>query len=401
MDTQDLMPGLELTEVDKDDNPPAKSWSIDTADTHRLKLKIDATLFFQDNELSTPIMRGYTLPGFKLCPTVGYQPSGRVKMQMGVYLMRFWGADSYPNLSYSDISEWTGKEDAAKGFHLLPFFRVQLATEGGVNFVLGSIYGGRHHRLMRPLYARELYFTADPEAGAQVLYSNKWLDFDSWINWESFIYRNDTHQEAFTFGVSSRLKYNREESELHIYSPVQILFQHRGGEIDTLQTNSVQTLFNGAAGIGARWNINHRAIRALAVEADALVYNQQVGDLYPFDSGWAWYAHTSLDVANVRATAGYFQGDKFLSLMGYPFYGGVSLSTSGLTFDKTRLAYAGVDFRHEFAPGFTLGAEAMVYRHLAGTGVADGVARGYGASTSFYGALYVRVDPAFVLKSLR
>jgi hypothetical protein len=42
--------------------------------------------------------------------------------------------------------------------------------------------------------------------GVQMQWQTKPLDFDVWVNWESFIFDKDTHQEAFTFGLSARYK---------------------------------------------------------------------------------------------------------------------------------------------------------------------------------------------------
>ncbi len=377
------------------------AWAIDTAEVKNLNLQLTSTLFFQDNEFDNPMMRGYTLPGFKLRPSVSFRPNANVSMELGLYMFKFWGTDSYPNLAYTDICEWTGKENVTRGFHLMPFFRVQMATDGGLNFVLGSIYGGNYHRLLDPMYAPELNLTADPEAGAQVLYRNKWLDFDMWINWESFIYKLDVHQEAFTFGVSSRFKYNDESSRLHVYTPLQVLFQHRGGEIDTLRVNSVQTLFNGATGVGARFNIGHRALKSIGLEADGLVYNQQVGNLWPIDRGWAYYLHGTLDVANVSARFGFYESHKFVSLLGYPFFGSISTREPDLTFDKYSTAFAGVEYNHEFAPGYVLGAQAMIYHHLPATGYIAGFPHHYGSATDFYGAIYFRLTPTFLIKSFK
>lgn len=385
-----------VTGVHAEDKP---SWTIDSAEVKNLNFTLNSTLFFQDNEFDTPLMRGYTLPGFKLRPSVNYRPNANVSVDLGLYMFKFWGTDSYPNLSYTDICEWTGKENVTRGFHLMPFFRVQMASDGGLNLVIGSIYGGMYHRLLTPLYAPELNLTADPESGAQILYRNSWLDFDTWINWESFIYKNDVHQEAFTFGVSTRFKYNKEESRLHLYTPLQILFQHRGGEIDTIYHNSVQTLFNGATGIGVRYDVNHRSVKGIGLEADVLGYNQQVGQLFPIDRGWALYLHGSLDVAAIRTRFGFYESHKFVTLLGYPFLGSISVSNPGLTFDRYSTIFAGMEYSHEFAPGYMFGAEAKIYHHLPAMGYLNGEDRRYGSSTGFYGAIYFRINPSFLIKS--
>ena len=77
-----------------------------------------------------------------------------------------------------------------------------------VDLILGNIYGGSNHGLIAPLYNPELNLTADPETGFQVLAGAPWIDLDAWIDWQSFIFRDDTHQEAFTVGLSTRFKLN-------------------------------------------------------------------------------------------------------------------------------------------------------------------------------------------------
>ena len=383
------------------DNVTNEDWSIDTAHVKELRLNVNSTLFFRDNEFSTPLVNGYTLPGFRLCPNVEYTPSKYVQVQLGVYMMKFWGAKSYPNAAYSDLPYWTGNDNAVTGLHVVPYFRVQMATKWGLNIILGSIYGARYHNLIEPLYAPELNFTADPETGVQFLYSNKWLNFDAWINWQSFIYKLDNHQEAFTFGVSAKFKYNSTESRIHVYSPLQAIFHHRGGEIDTISTNRVQTLINTAAGVGARIAINKRSVRSLAIEANGMLYNQESGHLWPFQNGWAVHANAILDLSFMRIRTGYFYGNEFISLFGYPFFGNFSQSTPGLTFPRTSMAYVGLNFNYTFHPGYTLGVNAEMYQHFAATGYINDVARRYDPSTSFAASIYFYLNPSFLLKSFK
>ena len=90
-----------------------------------------------------------------------------------------------------------------------------MALSDHVNIVLGDIYGGANHNLIEPLYNPELNLTADPEAGLQLLYDSRRFDLDVWVNWESFIFREDTHQEAFTVGLSGRYKLNDPDARFH------------------------------------------------------------------------------------------------------------------------------------------------------------------------------------------
>ncbi|MDQ9805374.1 hypothetical protein RFX75_00845, partial [Acinetobacter baumannii] len=72
--------------------------------------------------------------------------------------------------------------------------------------------------------------------------------------------------------------------------------QHRGGEQDTLFTNSVQTLMNGALGAGITWNTDCRVLKRFNVEADFVGYYQQAGKLWGYDNGIGFYAAAYADL---------------------------------------------------------------------------------------------------------
>ena len=211
---------------------------IDPEKKGELSVEFDNLSFFKDDEYTGSFMKGYTLPGLWLQAKAVYYPLEMLKLEAGVHLQRFWGANRYPNMAYQDIAHWKG-DQYQRGFHALPWFRAQVALSDHVNIVLGDLYGAANHNLIEPLYNPELNMVADPEMGLQLLYNSCRFDLDVWVNWESFIFREDIHQEAFTVGLSTRFKFNDPDSRFHFYAPLQVLAQHRGGEIDTILTNSV------------------------------------------------------------------------------------------------------------------------------------------------------------------
>ncbi|MGM9759547.1 MAG: hypothetical protein ACI30I_05455 [Parabacteroides sp.] len=363
-----------------------------------LRVEVDNLSFFRDNEFSTPTFDGYTLPGFWAQPKVLFFPLHNIKLEAGLHLLRYWGAERYPNMAYQDIAEWKGRHQ--DGVHLLPFFRAQVALSDHVDIVLGNLYGGANHRLIEPIYASELNLTADPEAGLQVLYQSRRFDMDLWVNWESFIFRGDTHQEAFTVGLSSRYKLNSEESPLHYYISLQGVIQHRGGEIDTILTQSVQTLMNGAVGVGAVWHIGHPLFREAEGALHALGYYQQAGSLWPFEQGAAFHASAALRMGRgFQVKGAYFYGNKFISLFGYPFYGTVSTKTPGMTFDTAKTGYVGLEYAHTFAPGFALGIHADLYLESPRRATrADGEVTRCSRASSFAAGVCLRVNPSFLIK---
>lgn len=373
-------------------------YKIDPEKKGELSVEVDNISFFKDNEFSGPVLKGYSLPGLWVQPKAVYYPLRTIKLEAGVHLLRYWGAEKYPTFSYHDIAVWKGHQ-YQKGVHILPFFRAQIALSDRLDIVLGDIYGGTNHRLIEPLYNPELNLTADPEAGLQLLYNSSRFDMDVWVNWESFIFKGDTHQEAFTVGMSSRIKFNRPDSRFHFYLPLQGVVQHRGGEIDTLFSNSVQTLMNGAIGVGGTWNTGGSVFKNLNVEVDGLGYYQQAGQLWPFDNGYGVYARVSADIYDFRVKTSYSVTKDFISMFGSPFFGAASLSDPDVTFDKPQLLYFGLEYSRTFGKGFALGVDLDIYHHLPGFILSPGEGRQKAdGATSFSAGVYFRVNPSFLIK---
>lgn len=373
-------------------------FKIDPEKKGQLSVELDNISFFKDNEFAGSVVKGYTLPGLWVQPKAVFYPLRNIKLEAGFHALIYHGANKYPSYAYQDIAKWKGTQ-YQNGVHILPYFRAQMALSDHVDIILGDIYGGSNHNLIDPLYNPELNLTADPEVGLQLLYTSRYFDLDSWVNWQSFIFNEDTHQEAFTFGISGRVKFNRPESRFHFYMPVQGLAQHRGGEIDTIMTNSVQTLMNGAVGVGGVWNTGHPVFKNVNVEFDALAYYQQAGKLWPFENGTGWYARASADIYDFRVKTSYSKCDDFISMFGSPFFGAVSMKREGATFDSPSMVYLGVEYSRTFAKHYSIGIDLDVYQSLSTTLIhpTEGLSS-VGSSTSFSAGVYLRINPSFLIK---
>ena len=372
-------------------------YAIDTARVRTLWVELDNLSFFKDNEYTSEFMRGYTLPGLWLQPKVVYYPLKNLKVELGLHALIYSGANKYPSMAYRDIAYWKGNQ-YQKGAHLLPYFRAQV-TLSKVNLVIGNLYGRATHRLIEPQYNPEITMTADPEMGFQFLFDSRSFHLDVWVNWESYIFQGDTHQEAFTVGLSSQIDWTPRDASFHVYSPVQGTIQHRGGEQDTIYTNSVQTLTNGAVGAGITWNAGRRVLRRLNVEADVLGYYQQMGELWRYNNGWAFYTALSADLRDVRVRAGYFRADDFISLFGLPYFGAASTRHVGAVFDRPQTVFASVEYARTFAKHYAFGARAELYQSFPGQMTdADGAVSMPEKATCFSVGVYFRVNPEFLVK---
>lgn len=369
---------------------------IDSEEKGKLYINVDNVSFLKNNEYKGNFIKGYTLPGFRIRSTAVYYPLKNIKLEGGVHGLRFWGAEKYPNFAYSDIPTWKGSQ-FQHGLHVVPFFVAQFELSKHWQVTIGNIYGGANHKLIEPLYNPEMNLVADPESGIQILYDSRKWDMDIWLNWESFIFDSDTHSEAFTVGISSRFKYNDPQSKVHIYSPLQILGQHRGGEID-VSDHKVQMLFNAAAGVNAVWNINCRKSSSIEAGINVASFYRQSGDLTPFKNGYGVYAHASANISALKLKTSYWVCKNFVTAFGNPMYGSISVSRDGFYFDKPRMAYLGAGYCRKFGKGFALGADLDVYYHFSvDTKSPEGVHRQKSAAGFSFGA-YCRVNPSFFIK---
>ena len=337
-------------------------YHLDSLRTNTLYLNIENLFFFKNNEYNGTLIKGYTLPGVWVNPKVSYQPLPTLKIEGGVYMLMYNGAYKYPNYAYQDISQWKG-EQFQKGSHMLPYFRSQLRL-GNFNFVLGNLYGGSNHGLMLPMYNPELNLTADPEAGFQILYDNPRFHLDTWINWQSFMFEMDTHQEAFVAGVSSELKFNSPQSTIHWYVPLQMVIQHRGGELDAAENE--ETFINAAIGLGVLWNISDYRLRKLKYEVSMLGYYRQKGDMWPFHKGKGFYTNVKAVFKHLALQTGAFTCDNFISLLGDPHFGCVSTKFQGGYYDKRPFTgFLIADYNHTYAKMYSFGLRGELYYQLS------------------------------------
>lgn len=390
--------------------------AFDTSCVNDFRFSIRNLNFFRNNEYKGELVKGYTLPGFWFVPTFSYQPLATLKLEAGAYLLRYWGSNIYPSMAYGQFHGIV-EEEGQKGFHALPFFRVRYMPFPGFSLVLGNIYGQNNHALIEPLYNKEMMMTADPETGVQILYNSRYLNLDTWVNWERFIFQNAKIQEEFVFGISSRIKGNnplelnaseslKNTAKVHFYLPLQLLFKHMGGEINTAAVSrEVRTWLNASVGAGIDIKMPFRFFSGMNLEADWVYYAQQKGTLMPFDKGYGFYGRMTADIYKFRLYAGYWQCHDFISILGNPLFGAASTFKSGLTYKNPKTTFFGLEFSHNIGKGVALGVHADIYNtfpaDLMYRSAADGHLNGFARSEnslSFMAGIYLRTNLDFLIR---
>lgn len=375
--------------------------AIDTFRKGQLSVEVDNLSFFANNEFNSTVQKGYTLPGFWLQLKGSYYPLSNLKLEAGVHSIWFWGTTKYPAFAYKGMTTWGGK-DYSHNVHVLPYYRAHLALSENVSVVLGNLYGGSNHRLIEPLYNPELDFSSDPEHGLQFLYKTKWLHLDSWIDWMTYIYNLDTHQESFVAGASARFRVNDPKSRWHVYFPMQGLAQHTGGEIEAIDED-IQTIMNGAVGAGLTWNLNNPVLKSINLEVDAVGYTCQKG-AYPLKNGRGFFAKYAMQLSDFNLHVSYWEGKNFIPIYGSPFYGSVStkLQDGIMLYQDPKMLHLGIDYVRPLGKGFSFGIYADVYYYLSGkmysaeTGLYQ--PRTFGNNSNFSLGVCLRINPSFLIK---
>ena len=401
-DTIKVNTSLGMSAVDLASRMAAETADMDTALTREVAVDIEGLAFFKDNEYGGEHSKGYTLPGFWLRPRLTYQPINAIRLELGAHALVFDGANKYPCYAYHDIARWKGSQYQS-GFHILPFFRAT-AVWKKTTFVLGDIYGGASHGLMEPLFAPELNLTQDPEMGFQLLHRRRRYTLDAWINWQSYIFEEDTHQEAFTVGVAQRIALSPATARLQFYIPIDIIVQHRGGEQDLPQYElGVQTLVNGGAGVGMTWRAGGRALQRMDADVAVLGCWQQSGKLWPFDIGVAGTAGISALFRYDFRVFGRVVGAKDF----VPLYGSYFFSTLSRKVTDGRFAYVftpqlGMEWSHTFARDYVLGAKAETYLTWTGRLTSPDISpRPAAFANNFSFGVFFRCRPHIRIKRFR
>ena len=382
-------------------------YRVDSTQTKTLGIELEALAFFKDNEFDGNVQRGYSLPGVRLQPRLTYTPIDEIKLELGLHATIYSGANKYPCYVFHDIATWKG-DQYQSGAHLLPFFRAT-ARFKSITLAVGDIYGGATHGFVEPMYNPELILTDDPEMGFQMIVDTKRWHSDLWMNWQSYIFKESSHQEAFTVGWTQNInvwKRTKEDRTHSLDIPIQLVIQHRGGEQDNTKMG-VQTIANGALGMGYVYKApGNRIVTGVQAEVMALYCLQQSGNLWPFKNGPALWVKASVDfIRDLRVTAGFFSAKDFWSLYGSQYFGTLSTKRAGGRFDGMNTGLISLEYSRTFANAYTIGANLKAYIYKTGSlalPADDTHPEPYTIPgefrTPFSFGVYFRCSPSFVLK---
>ena len=307
-----------------------------------LTLDIDAAGFFFDAEYATPYAKGYTVTGFRLAPALSYGINEKAQLRVGFNATAFAGLDSL--------------------YKLRPTFSLIYAPTRWLTLVAGTIYGSNTHQLAPPVYDPSRWIYNYNENGLQILTQTKFWSSDTWLDWTHYLTPWTADQERFTMG--SRHTFNilkfikqysnpvppcaayridtttnnhltlpwttNKEKLFSINLPTHFIANHRGGEVKTIDTNTVTT-FNERIGIQIKYTFANALKPSFHIfRLDLPLYNYHLEDNTLDHNGKAFYPTISYEWShwnkyqlidwNIRAIAGYWHGNHYFSAYGSPLF---------------------------------------------------------------------------------
>ncbi|WP_310396990.1 hypothetical protein [Hymenobacter sp.] len=308
-----------------------------------LRLSLSAFTFFKNNEYFNRIIDGRTLFGTQLNPQLVYYPTKDLRLEAGVFLWKDFGNPVLQQVRPTYRATWTVKNHQV---------------------VVGNIRPHLNHNYIEPLFNFERVILKPLEEGVQYRYLGERLFLDAWVDWVRQQYRFSNYQEEIAGGLSSSYRLSGNSSRWRMAVPFQFTAQHFGGQIDTLAA-PVQTLFNEAVGIEARYALDKRTIQALRFNGYVVGFqdNSSTNNQLPFRNGRALYLNTTLETRYLDVMLSYWQGQRFVAPLGGDLYQGFSRTVASPEFiDRNRrllLVRLLRDFRIADAAALTVRVEPV------------------------------------------
>ena len=313
-----------------------------------LNFRFESSTFFKNNEYFNNFAYGYTGLGFFARPTLEYYFSPKIKVEAGVYLLKYSGRDHFTQA--------------------IPVLRVQYIMARTLELVMGNIYGTANHRLAEPLFRYDRFYQNHVEYGFQFLLNNSWVRSDLWLSWEHFILVGDTAQEQLLVGNSTVFKVLRNKNGLGIELPFQLLVAHKGGQLAPPPHKPLSTILNALTGVRFIWKFNENS--RLQLEPDMLLYEglhlPGPGEVnaQPFQNGWGSYTKLSYRYKGLHVEGGYWYAKKFIAPHGEYLFQSVSETDPAFSQENRELLTGKVWFAKTIYHSIKLEARLETYYDL-------------------------------------
>ena len=281
---------------------------INPADSQQLSFNLYNLNYLNNTEWFGNIPLSGTLFGYELIPEIEYQVSPKLMIKGGVYLQKEFGRPQYTTLA--------------------PTFEVKYRAKHS-SFIIGNLEGNLNHGFIEPIYDYKLIIKERLENGFQFLVDTKPYNHDLFINWRKAIHPGDKFKEEFDIGYVGNLNVIK-KNNWDIHLPVQLLYSHKGGQYDSLNT-PLQSLTNFATGASVTYNFDRKLLKKIVFDNYYVNYKDISGQKrQAFNEGNAFLSHLLFGFKNVGIDFRYWNGDGYIGPRGMALFQSVSEKYPGL-----------------------------------------------------------------------
>ena len=335
---------------------------------HCLYLDLDASSYLKNNEYSNSFTRGFTGIGYMLGPGLKYYSSNNLSLHAGIFLQQYSGIDAYSKY--------------------VPTFTIDYKASDNLRIILGNIYGNLKHNIEEANYRFDRYYQDNLETGMQLLWHSDRFVADLWLDWQQFIFEGDDLQEQFQIGSVSELGIL--DSQFSLSWPMQVLFTHKGGEID-ISPDPVSSILNLSTGLKLSYEGSQGSVefKSLYFIFDALTVQDQGVNALPFEDGSALLFKLQYKRKSMTSSLSYWNSDSYYSPFGETLYHSISDHIIDYTeVDREILKY---DFQWatQIASSAEISARLDLYYDLVNDDLAHAV------------GLYLVLDESFFLGKIK
>jgi len=288
------------------------TWKKGHNETGQLTLQFENLNYFRNVEYKTVVDEGRTLLGLQFVPELAYQLGPQTRISAGLLAQRDFGGENFKKLN--------------------PTFQLKHDFKKST-FIFGRLEGNMDHGLIEPIMDPERVIYDRTENGFQYLHSNRFFDYDMWLDWQKAIYANSPFREEFDAGISGKIKLVEKDS-FKLRLPATVLATHKGGEIDTSKQQAVSQ-FSFSYGITFDWIPKNSDLKKLRggvilnnyedISTRAVTFIDGLGQLAFIDFKWKEFG----------AQLNYWDGHQFEASTGDVLYH----STSRQNPEKYQLDY--------------------------------------------------------------
>ncbi|MFA9214380.1 MAG: hypothetical protein ACEQSR_11125 [Candidatus Methylacidiphilales bacterium] len=260
--------------------------------------------YMRNTEYFNKVELGRTLFGNQIMPSFHYQPNGNIKLQAGVFVRNDFDGET----SFTQV---------------IPTFTLKTKYQN-FEMLFGTLEGATSHRIIEPMFDIARAIENRIENGFQIKYLTEKTFLDGWINWEKFIERGSPHKEKFTAGFNYTHELNNPKNRFKVYSILQGMLSHAGGQIDKDSVNPLTMQANYSIGFKTIYQISKK--QKISYDAYYLGY-KDTGDstAIPFNQGFAVFSNLSYQYSGLQLMCSYFASGNFISPRGTAIYQGNSI----------------------------------------------------------------------------